>query len=124
MNDYVDFKSLLGKTMTQISGAVKDSEVIDFVTDDGKKFRLFHQSDCCEVVAVNDVCGEVSDLIGTPILQAEESSNSDPITGVSEHCDSFTFTFYRLATIKGAVTIRWLGESNGYYSESVDFVKL
>ncbi|WP_458249914.1 hypothetical protein [Bacillus paranthracis] len=26
--------------------------------------------------------------------------------------------------MKGYVTLRWLGESNGYYSESVDFVQL
>ncbi len=91
-----------------------------FHTESGKAYRMHHEQDCCENVSIDDLCGEVEDLIGSPVLQADESS----ARFTREDHESCTHTFYRIATAKGQVVIRWLGTSNGYYSESVDFEEI
>jgi hypothetical protein len=124
--DRVEFSTLLGRTLASVTGAVGD-EAMDFVTDDGETFRLYHYQDCCERVSVEDIIGDLSDLIGSPIVLAEEStSDADPegYNPESTYRESFTWTFYRIATAKGHVDIRWLGESNGHYSESVYFERV
>ena len=119
---YVDFSSLLGKVMKEVDVSYNN---IKFVTVDGEVYNMYHCQDCCESVSVESVVGDVQDLIGVPLLVAEESSSGENPEGaeVSEYQDSFTWTFYKLATIKGYVDIRWYGESNGYYSESVSLRK-
>jgi len=114
------FNDLTGCVIESITGAEKGSDVIDIKLSDGRWFRMYHSQDCCESVSVEDVTGDLANLIGAPLTMAEESTNSDDPTGI-EYPDSFTWTFYKLATVKGYVDIRWLGTSNGYYSESVDF---
>jgi hypothetical protein len=117
------FEELLGKTIIDISGAEIGSEDIVIKTADGSTYRMFHLQDCCESVEINDICGDVNDLIGSPILLAEEVNNDETPEGIEQPSESYTWTFYKLSTIKGSVTIRWLGQSNGYYSESVSFYK-
>lgn len=118
------FSDLLGTTIASIEGLGDDSEYITFKTEDGREFVMFHDQDCCESVSVESVVGDVQDLIGSPILVAEEASSGETPAGVTQEYEpeSQTWTFYKLATIKGYVDIRWFGSSNGYYSESVDFV--
>lgn len=115
-----EFSELVGKTLAWVEN-VKNEEIV-FTTVEGEVFKLYHDQDCCESVTVEDITGDLMDLLGTPILKAEESSNVDrpPPPGV----DSYTWTFYLLATVRGYVTIRWLGDSNGYYSERVDFARV
>ncbi len=113
---------LLGKTLSYICvNRGGDTDNIIFETTEGVRYRMYHDQDCCESVDIEDINGDLDDLIGSPILQAEESTNTTDTLGRIEYPDSFTWTFYKFATIKGYVTIRWLGESNGYYSEEVDF---
>jgi hypothetical protein len=120
----IEFSTLLGKTLTSVTGSKGDDEMI-FTTSDGERYKLYHDQDCCENVQIEDVTGYLQDLIGEPILVAEEVVNPDYIVPHEDiDCESFTWTFYKLATRKGYVDIRWFGESNGYYSESVDFCKL
>lgn len=116
-------EELLGKTLKSIDNT---SDEIRFFAEDGSEWRMYHEQDCCESVRVEDIAGNLTDLIGSPILQAEESTSEENPEGVTpEYQDeSFTWTFYKLATAKGYVTIRWYGDSNGYYSESVDFVNV
>ena len=120
-----NFNELLGLTLISITGAEKGSGEIIFTTDIGRKFRQFHNQDCCEKVEVEDICGDIFDLIGWPILLAEEVSNyKDPPDYEGEYDYSHTWTFYKLSTNKGSVTIRWLGQSNGYYGEDVSIVEI
>lgn len=113
-------EDLVGQTLTAVIGDVGD-DVMTFKAD-GKEWRMLHSQDCCESVSLEDIAGDLADLIGSPIVSAEESTNSnEQIDGKPECMESCTWTFYRIATAKGLVVLRWLGESNGYYSESVDF---
>lgn len=112
---------LEGKTLKDIK--VKRNEEIIFTVDDGTKYKMFHDQCCCEHVYIEDICGDIKNLIGSPIVMAEEVSNYD-MGKLDKWDDSYTWTFYKFATVKGYVTIRWYGTSNGWYSESVDFIEL
>lgn len=118
--EFLDFDALRGKTLVSILVAEDESE-ITFVTSDGQTYKLFHDQNCCENVRVEDISGNLAELVFQPVLLAEEVSGE---TGESEYGAHYTWTFYKLATNRGAVTIRWYGESNGYYSENVSFARV
>lgn len=109
--------------------------MVRFLTDDGRQWAMYHEQDCCEDVYLADVCGYPDALIGRPIITAEERTSEGrkdwgtqtwkgdyPPHGDSD--ESYTWTFYELATIKGSVTLRWYGSSNGCYGESVQVVEM
>ena len=116
MARYAEIKDMVGKTFTRVYGGVGDGEMV--FENDTERYVFTHDQDCCESVDINDVVGDLEDLVGEPLLMAEEVSGAtEPDV---EHSESYTYTFYKFATRKGYVDVRWLGESNGYYSEGVD----
>jgi hypothetical protein len=118
------FEDLVGEVIVYATGE-KGDERIKFTLADGRECVLAHDQDCCESVLVNEVIGDWKDLYGSPLTVAEEvthdNKNPPGLATPEDSDESFTWTFYRLGTARGQVTIRWYGTSNGYYSESVDF---
>jgi hypothetical protein len=110
-----EFKELLGRSLCRVTA--DDAELILYLSDTNY-VRFYHSQNCCESVYIEDICGDLNDLVGVPLLEAEEVSDydADPLY---EGEESYTWTFYKFATRKGFVTVRWYGSSNGYYSESV-----
>lgn len=124
----VEFSELKGKVITEISvGEYEEwgnyteaihSNAIMFRTADKKSYLMAHEQECCEDVTIDDICGDFNDIIGEEVLVAEEKQSKEKPNEDKEYgYDSFTWTFYHIATFHGDVTIKWFGTSNGYYSE-------
>lgn len=122
MYDKCDISVLLGKTLTSIK-VYNDQDHLDFYTLDNESYKMLHDTDCCEQVWLEDITGDLCDLLNSPILVAEERTNSEE-AGIANYDDFYQWTYYELATIKGRVTLRWYGNSNGYYSVDVSIYKV
>lgn len=125
---YIDDEStvslLIGKTLECVE-INEDQDEIYFCCTDGEAFRAYHMQDCCESVSVHDISGSLQDLIGSPIVESSatrDDENWPSDVEKSRWTESFTWTTHKLKAASGVeVVVRWLGESNGYYSESVYF---
>lgn len=113
---------LLGATLSaaEVRG---DGEELWLSIAGGASYVLFHEQGCCESVRIAEIVGDLADLVGTPLVEAEVSTSKvDDCDDDGDNWYSYsrTWTFYRFRTANGPVVVRWLGESNGYYSEEVD----
>ena len=109
----INIEQLKGMTITAVVyKEVNESLLIHLNTH---VLKMFHHQDCCESVYLADVVGSFEDLIGYPLLEVSES-----IVSIPTEDDSSTASYYNFKTIKANVQLRWVGESNGYYSETVD----
>jgi hypothetical protein len=119
--DAVEFK---GKTLKSVT--VHGTDEIAFMFSDGSEYKMFHDQDCCEYVFIHEIIGDWSEIIGKTLDSSEESTHGTP-DGIDTTDlyldDSFTWTTYIFAAGDKKVVVRWLGTSNGYYSESVQIKK-
>ena len=115
------FTKVIGKILkdvqvTKYTPGKNESDEIHFIFTDNTEYKMYHDNDCSEHVEIEDVTGDLDDLIDSPLIVAEEVTSRDSVAS-----ESGTWTFYKFATAKGYVDIRWYGESNGYYSEVAQF---
>lgn len=119
IGNYKNIEVLLGKTLSDVK--VRHDQIWFYCTD-GTEYKMYHEQDCCEHVYIEDISGDLLDLVGSPITLAQESSESG--RDEDDWGGTHTWTFYKLGTVKGYVNLRWNGSSNGYYSESVSFEEI
>ena len=111
---------IIGKTIVEIRGAYRGSDHISFKFSDNTYMKMYHSQSCCENVEVDDIVGDIDDLINAEILGAELVLSSDDGNYKDQYDSSYTWSFYKFRTHKGYVDLRWYGSSNGYYSETVN----
>ncbi len=47
---------MVGKTIMRANAAKKGDDVLLFMMGDGTAYAFHHDQDCCETVAIEDVC--------------------------------------------------------------------
>lgn len=112
-----DISEMVGMTPASVKGAKGDDTMV-FTMMDGRVVTFYHEQDCCESVDIEDVVGDLTDLVGLPLTQAAVETKKDENHSWGEG----EWTYYTFATNRGTVTVRWYGESNGYYSTAVSYM--
>jgi hypothetical protein len=127
MTEYAKITDLIGKTIYDIVfvDCGDEHEIIFYCKDKNNEditYKMYHEQDCCETVIVKEMDNDLANIRGLVISAEEVSSGS--VEGEDEDGLDYsnTWTFYKIQTDKDFINISWLGVSNGYYSEAVDFI--
>lgn len=119
VNTYSEFS---GKTIQEIRGCKKHSDEVTIIFTDGSCLKFYHQQDCCETVLLEDFDITPEWLVNSNIISVEEriSRSGEGIKPLNNWAYSYTWSFYVIKTSSSTMVLRWYGESNGWYSETVD----
>lgn len=111
--------SLSGEIVKTVTGGEKGDYEMIITFESGKAIKVYHEQDCCEMVYIEDE--ESDDIVGGFVHFAGFVSGEGGYFDGDEDY-SHTWSFLKIDTSKGSIWQRWLGESNGYYSEEVDVI--
>lgn len=106
--------NFVGKQFFYIENVEKGDDEIFLYCNDGKIYQMYHDQESSESVYIEDIEGDISNLIDTDILDVEVVAKPK-----KQSYGTATSTSYKFITKKGSVTIKWIGTSNGKHSESV-----
>jgi len=116
----VDFNELVGEVLEAIDIDTEEDQIL-LTTQSGRQFLIHHYQDCCEKVVIVGQDGSFHRLIGKPIVEAREIAID---TTGHDDSESQTTTTLVFRVDNETVISRWVGDSNGYYSESVDISEI
>lgn len=94
-------EDLLGKTFDSVQ---KIYDELQFIGTE--QVTIYPKQDHYESITINNITGDLKDLVGEPLLEAE----FDVETGVERGLVAnypYTFITYKFTTKKGIVTVRW-----------------
>jgi hypothetical protein len=110
--------SLVGETLSFIDIDDDNNEIL-LTTESGRQIKIFHQQDCCESVFIDSTDGDWNELLGKVLIEVTKDVVSD-----ETECETSTHTKLIFRVNDATVVSRWIGYSNGYYSEDVDIEEL
>ncbi|MDL2250486.1 hypothetical protein LJC51_07535 [Lachnospiraceae bacterium OttesenSCG-928-J05] len=113
------YEELLASPVIKVECQAFDYE-LHFYLENGKHYKFFHDPVSDESALITDITGNLDDLRGQLII-AELVDNYDEM---DSYGDIFEWTFYKFATAKGYVTVRWEGHGTTWYSTSVELVEV
>lgn len=120
MTELSDLIGNVFDTVTLNGGAV------EFYNNNKLMFCLHHEQSCCEIVELIDGFDELHLLQNGPIMQSYATYSHDGELKYTENGNSYdnlTWSFYTFSTFYHSVTLRFYGQSNGCYSETVDLYR-
>ena len=117
---------LIGKTIASVECV--DSDTVRFTCSTGERYHMYHSQACCEIVRIVHETGTEFPTPSTVLYAAEEDVPAAGVTTIpTDYSHTWTTYTFILRTADNRIMpwqITWLGESDGYYSESVGFDKI